>query len=67
MVFSKTQPKSYISRLFFYHRSDFGVILTGIALSSVLMHKNSPDTHIIVMHTIFINHHVMVPPKVKPL
>ena len=51
----------------FYHRSAFGVMLTGIALNSVLMHKNSPDTHIIVIQTMFINHHVIVFPNEKLL
>ena len=51
-------------RISLYHRSAFGVMLTGIARSSVLMHKNSPDTHIIVMQTILINHHVIVCPNV---
>ena len=38
------------------HRSALGVMLTGILFSSVLMHRNSPDTHIMVTHTRFIIH-----------
>ncbi len=31
-------------------------MLTGIALSSVLMHRNSPETHIRVTQTVLITH-----------
>ena len=43
------------------HRSDFceaPAILTGIVLSSVLMHKNSPVTHMVVTQTRLMHHQV---------
>ena len=33
-------------------------MLTGIVLSSVLMHRNSPVTHIVVTHTKLMAHQV---------
>ena len=33
-------------------------MLTGMVLSSVLMQRNSPDTHMMVTHTRLIHHQV---------
>ena len=38
-------------------------MLTGMAFSSVFMHKNSPVTHIRVMHTMFITHQLRLAAK----
>ena len=45
------------------HTSDLALLpapamLTGIVLSSVLMQRNSPDTHIVVTHTREMTHQV---------
>ena len=32
-------------------------MLTGMALNSVRMQRNSPDTHMMVMHTMLMTHH----------
>ena len=35
-------------------------MLTGMVLSSVLMQRNSPDTHMVVKQTKLMHHHVRV-------
>lgn len=49
--------------VYLHYRSVFVPKLNGIAFISVLMHKNSPQTHIIVTQMMFSSHHEKVDGK----
>ncbi len=69
LIYLKNYVKVHYSIFFFSidtldHRSTFcAAMLTGMALSSVLMQRNSPETHMRVTQTVLMTHQLRVLPR----